>query len=351
MGLYKLKETKTLTFPYGSISLHKDDLMILPHSLPIDKQFNSPIENLFKHFNKDTNLNNKKILINRYGGIGDLLCILPAIYELKNKFPTCQVGIMASYSYLPLFYNFPSLIEGCVNNVVIYNSIKHFDYFINLDKVVENHEDKSMNIHDIYAEKLFVKINKNSINNVIKCNSINKSNIDIPRNGIGIQYKTNAIIRDYPLDHMIEVINMIHNERPNELIYLLGLPDDYINVNYIQSKTHGPVIANGCGTSKMNINETFDLISSLKAVIAPDSSMIHMAGLTNTPIIGLYGPFHPKTRIGYYNNAVGIYANPSCSLFNRHQPLAWCKWTSGESLCLKSINREAILKELFRIIQ
>lgn len=350
MGLYKLKETKTLTFPYGSVTLNEGALMVLPHSLPIDKTFNAPIETLYKNFDKNTNLNNKRILINRYGGIGDLLCMLPAIYELKVKYPTCQIGIMASYSYLPIFYNFPTLIEGCVNNVVMYNSIKHFDYFINFDKLIENYPDPNANIHDIYAENLYVKMNKNTIDNVVKINSITTNINDMMRNGIGIQYKSNAIIRDYPIENVISLINLIHLKRPNELIYLLGPPDDYINVNYIQSKTNGNVLVNGCGSSKMNINETFDLIGSLKAVIAPDSSMVHMAGMVNTPIIGLYGPFDSESRMKYYKNAIGIMLKTECSPCNRHQPLAWCKWTSGESLCLKQIEPDIIMSELSKIL-
>jgi ADP-heptose:LPS heptosyltransferase len=78
--------------------------------------------------------------------------------------------------------------------------------------------------------------------------------------------------------------------------------------------------------------------------------MIHMAGLTNTPIIGLYGPFDCETRMKYYNSAVGISSKVECSPCNRHQPLAWCKWTSGESLCLKQLEPNLIIQELFKLI-
>ena len=343
IGLYKVKETKTLNFPYGKITLHKDDVMILPHSLPIQKKHMNRIENIFKTEIKPTdNLFNKRILINRYGGIGDLLCILPAIYELKRQNPNCQFGMMSAYSYLPLFYNFPKLIEGCVNNIVLYNSIKHFDYYINLDKLVEDPKNYDKNIHDIFAEKLNVIVNNNSINKVIDGNKINQK--DFPRNGIGIQYKTNSLIRNYPIENIIKLINLIKEKYPNELIHLLGAPDDYINVNYIQAKTNGNVLVNGCDSSnKMNINESFDLISTLKLVISSDSSALHMAGLTNTPMIGLYGPFKGENRIKYYNNSVGINSKMECGPCNRHQPFNWCKWTGSYGKCLDNISPELIV--------
>lgn len=348
IGLYECQEDKQIQFPYGKVNFQKGMRMIMPHHLQIAKKYIAPIESLYNEYKEDTNLNDKKLLIHRYGGIGDLLCILPSIYELKKKYPRAEIAIMCSYTYMPIFYAFPDIINGGVNNIVIYDSIKQFDYFVSLESVVEKCEDPMKHIHDIYAEPLFINVDQTSVSNVVKSNKMLSSEID--RQGIGIQYSSNAFIRDYNIDNFCALINMIANKYPNEHIHLIGPPNDYLNANYIQSLTDGAVFVNGCGRQEMQLNETFEMVSTLKLVIAPDSSMVHCAGFCDTPVIGLYGPFPSNARISRYKNAIGIDGKTDCSPCSRHSPLNWCKWNSGQGICVNAISPDTIMESVDKIM-
>lgn len=344
-GIYNCLETKTIQFPYGQVDFKSGETLLMPHNIPIEKRKIKKLYDVFKPYpNENVDLNNKKILITRYGGVGDILCILPAIYELKRKFPSCIVGFMGSPSYIPVLTNFKDCVNGLSNVISTFDKIKMFDYILCLDNTIER-DLGYLPIHDLFAEYLNVKLTKSTMNDILLKN-IKLPNINIResnRHGIGIQYTSNAPLRNYNIEKIIEIINQLLNKYPNEEIHMLGTPDDFLTINYIQSKTNGRIIANGCGMQKMNLSETFDLVSTLKVVVAPDSSMIHFSGFNNTPCVGLYGPFPSDLRCSIYNHMIAIDAKSNCSPCMRHNPLSWCPYNSGEAECLNSIEPQMVV--------
>ncbi len=347
IGIYQILENKTISIGNNNILLQNKDVVFCPNNLQIKKKLINTVETDFKQFNENTDLNHKKVLIQRYGGIGDILCSIPAIYALKHKFPKVSIGYMCSPTYMPILKKFDNLIDGVSPTVVDYKDIKSFHHFISLEKTVEMVKDHNKHIHEIYANELFVNINKDMIQEIIK----NYNQPNIIRKGIGIQYKSNAYIRDYDLENIIIIINKLKEKYPNEPIYLLGKPDDYLNINYIQIKTDGRFISNGCGSYPLTYYQSFDLISKLKLVIAPDSSAVHMAGFNNTPIIGLYGPFTSISRISNYKNAYGIDGISSCQPCMRHHPTPWCIWNSGRCLNLDNIDPNDVFNLSCKILE
>jgi len=202
-------------------------------------------------------------------------------------------------------------------------------------------------MHDVYADIFDVKVDAITTDLVTSCNMAIGNN---PRKGVGIQYKSSSAIRDYDIDKLCDVINRVNDEL-GEPVYLLGQPNDYLSVNYIQSKTQGRVITNGCGQQELSLIQSMNLISQLKLVIAPDSAMIHMAGVCDTPSIGLYGPFHSDTRMAYYKDAVGINGAAICSPCNRHFPVEFCKHNMVSCLGLNNIPVDLIMEQVYKTIE
>jgi ADP-heptose:LPS heptosyltransferase len=69
-----------------------------------------------KEFTKDTDLNDKTLVINHTWGLGDILYLTPALYGLKKKFPR---------STLIFICRFPSILEG---NPYVDRVIHFLDY-------------------------------------------------------------------------------------------------------------------------------------------------------------------------------------------------------------------------------
>ena len=352
-AFFKTQDTIQLTPEFNSAIIVKDETVLLPISLFINSNtfsFVNNLENLFLPLKNDTNLHNKKLLIIRYGGIGDVISSLFAISELKNKYPTVKIGYLTSFKNIPILKNFPNLIDYFSQPIVKLSSLKQFDYVSCLDNTIENDEDsKILSLHEIFAKYLSVQISHNTINDIFKYNLLYalKSN----KLGIGIQYKSNAIIRNYDIDKTSELINLLTERFPSEPIVLLGPPNDYVPIEYLLSKNAKKgLIVNGCGFKKYDMAEIIEIVNNLKIVIGPDSSMIHIAGISNIPIIGLFGSFPSNLRLKHYNNAIGIDGVTNCSPCFKHNPQAFCKANNGMGICLNSISPQLIMDNIQQIL-
>jgi len=345
-AVYKLTETVQLPQHLGGSVLIKGMNVVMPIGVA-SNDVGIPIKTLDQCFTpvaKNTNLSNKKVLIIRNGGIGDILASLFGIVELKRQYQNIHIGYLAEFKNLQFINGFPNVIDFPAVNVIPYDKIKHFTHMVYLEDLVETRND--LNIQDLFAEQMNVKLYPATLNVLHKYFCPTK----FERNGIGIQYRSNAIIRNYNLNNIIELINKLNTLYPDKPIHLLGPPNDYLNVNYIQVNTSANLHVNGCGGKETTIMDSFGLVQKLDMVICVDSSIAHIAGLTDTPLIGLFGPFHSSKRLSHYNNTIGINGKTECSPCNRHDPQSFCKFNNGEGLCLNSITPDLIIENVRKLI-
>lgn len=61
-----------------------------------------------------------------------------------------------------------------------------------------------------------------------------------------------------------------------------------------------------------NLRELWALARHAKAVISPDSMMVHVAGMWGVPCVGLWGVMAPDRRIRYYKNHHPIFHPENC---------------------------------------
>lgn len=345
-AVYQMNDTAQMPTKLGGALLLKGTRALLPRSLAqADITSNATaLEDLFIKVQPGMDLTNKNVLIIRNGGIGDILASLFGIVELKRKFKNIHIGYLAEYKNLQFIDGFKGIIDFPAVNTIPYDKLKHFTHMVYLDDLVETRNDLS--VHDLFAEAMNVKIYPATLDTLHKYFNISK----FERNGIGIQYRSNAVIRNYNFDHVVRLINLITEKYPGMPIHLLGVPDDFLFVNYAQVNSDAKIHANGCGFPSYSVLDAFNIIQRLQVVVACDSSMTHIAGLCDTPLIGLFGPFHSDKRLLYYNNTVGINGKTQCSPCNRHDPQSFCPYTNGEGVCLNSITPELIMENIDKLI-
>ena len=342
---YKATEMGRTATPYGEVIVPKNDIILAPENLEIKKKLYSTIENEFKRLTTKSNLNNSSLLIIRYGGIGDIIATLFGIYELKKKYQNLQIGFMASPSYSSILTLFPMLIDKIYAPVSNIHDLKKYKYICVLDDVLETDSDSSIvPIQDIYAKHMGIT----SLNTKQLLSNLDDNN----RQHIGIQYKCDVPLRNYNIEKTIDIINLLLDKYTEDNIYLLGKSDDFQTINYIYSKVkhNKRLIANGCGYKEQTLLELAVIIQNLKIVIGPDSGFLHIAGITKTPIVGLFGPFPSKLRLSYYTNAIGIDAHSNCAPCFRHFPINFCKFNCGESECLNTITPQQVITAVNELI-
>ncbi len=264
-------------------------------------------------------LQDKSLLIIREGGAGDLLFTTPTIRHLKEKFPTCKIGLACSPVYHSLFQHNP-LFEEISHHMLPIEIFNRYDYFVTFEGIVEsdmNVAATSVNAYDLFAEKFSVDFNTvtNKLPSVIVdedtiafWDSVLPTSLAMSKK-IGFQMRASSPIRSLPPIINAEIIQKLVEE--GYTVFLIDSKQQRIDVDKFIGKfgfNKGQVI------NTANFSDNFErmagIISKMDLIIGPDSSGLHIAAAFDIPIIGLYGPFRSALRIAHYNNAVGIDVMP-----------------------------------------
>jgi ADP-heptose:LPS heptosyltransferase len=135
--------------------------------------------------------------------------------------------------------------------------------------------------------------------------------------------------------------NLIYNitKSLNFPIILVGSKDDLKSFTRIRFSSR---VYNGIG--KFNLNEVFYLLENSTFCIAPDSSIMHLASLTNTYLVGIMGNALEETFGPIFStNNIILSKNPICSPCSKNI----CKKYNGYS-CVQNITTIEIVDAVYK---
>lgn len=301
----KLKENEDYVVPDGLVA--KLEEQGYADSIFSNKEFYEILGH--KIYNKE-DLTNKSLLSFRNGGIGDLMFQLPAVRELKEKYPSFKFYLCCSSHYKLLFEGIP-YIDGLVELPLSLDYLKQFDYFVNFENLIENNDDAEIvDAYELHARKFFIEpknyrpelvVNKNIEKEVLKDLQPYKDKIKII-----ISFAASATLRSVnPLFYkkMIELLN-----QRNDLIFFIsgsGGQSESID-KFINSLANKRICKNVAKIYGKNIQQTMALIKNSHCVVGPDSGLLHIAGGLSIPLVGIFGAFPPSLRLKYYKNGIGL---------------------------------------------
>jgi len=106
-------------------------------------------------------------------------------------------------------------------------------------------------------------------------------------------------------------------------------------------------------TALNNVRLFVSVIGAANVVVGPDSSALHIAAAFETPAVGLWGPFEPKSRTQYYPRQVHLHHPdlcPEAPCFNYLPELPAMKCPNGAAQrhceCYEGIETEEIFEAL-----
>lgn len=311
---------------------------------------------IFTYLNIKTNNNflkkNTKLLVVRRGGIGDILFVSAILKHIKDQNPSIRITFMADSSNQLVTQSIPAIDRTariswrCIGELLFNNRI------VFLDNKLEHHPDaKKLNIYDLIGEKFFGVYLENQekrpyffidgnrtdffskkLDQLSKTKSIR----------IGVQLQANSPVRTPNLETWSNIILSIASAIPNSFFYILieskntwAYTELYKLINTKDTDIASRII--NLGNFLKNTSDLFSAIANFDLVVAPDSSVIHIAAGLKIPAIGLYGPFPSALRIAYYENCIGVDA---------HYPCTPC-FTHGHLPCLAAQNNNAIESPCF----
>ena len=298
-------------------------------------------------------LNNKSLFCFRSGGIGDLIFMLGGIKNLKAKYPTCKITVGSSPKNLSIFYN-NAFIDKTCSIPYPYTIAENADYHLHFENIIEeNSLAEKINAYDLFLKAFYLEpknISTNSkvpeifinednskkINDFLKSKSVTGDDLVV-----GYQLVTSSIIRDYPIKHARKLLKILADKKYKVLLLGHGAS----GYHYIEELGLNDENLIDCTRISEELHDFFALVQNCNAVIGGDSSMLHLAGSFNIPLLGLFGAFDSDLRLKYYKNAVAINGKPICAPCFAHGNLPCRNRTKNDfSACMELIQPEKILE-------
>ncbi len=151
----------------------------------------------------------------------------------------------------------------------------------------------------------------------------------------------------YPLDKMLQVLKILTRQHPQSRIFLFGRGQQEENIFQEWTKLIPQAIF--VGNEVENIYQELILMSHLDAMVSMDSANMHMASLTATPVVSIWGATHPMAGfMGWrqeLKNAVQVdLPCRPCSIYGNKS----CK--RGDYACLNQIQPEQIVEKINRLL-
>jgi heptosyltransferase-2 len=148
------------------------------------------------------------------------------------------------------------------------------------------------------------------------------------------------ILRRWPIENYVKLAQDLVS-RGWEVV-ILGGPED----SWVQHYFHNLPVTDGIG--KFSLPEVVRACDACDAVITHDTGPLHLAGLSETCLIGIFGPTDPATRVPRRPYSVGIWGGQgfACRPCYDGRDFAPCKFNG----CMHQVTPELVLRELDRLL-
>lgn len=152
--------------------------------------------------------------------------------------------------------------------------------------------------------------------------------------------------RNWPIKKWNELIKKLLNESDSTIL-LVGGNTDVKQSKKIVEGIYSPRLINLAG--KTTIPELMNYISQAKVFVSSDSGPAHLATLTKTPIVVLFGPETPSRFSPVGKRVSVLYRSLACSpcVSPENQLRSPCK----NNRCMKKIMVDEVLHEIRRVIK
>jgi len=289
----------------------------------------------------------KKLLVIRYGGIGDIMWVLPAIQELKNRF-----GVIVRFACFEkdreLFYESDLVDDVITTHYPTVNDVKWADYVLDFFDTVEGigtDEAKVRNPVDINAEIIGYKIKEPVFK--ININAIEERRAKNILISLGI--KPDDKIIGFPLTassphrtwyKQAELIKMLLDYDKKIKIIVFGKENVDLLVTKIRDIKSDRILDLSNTTS---LREFISLLNECNVVMSNDTSAVHLSAGLGKSVVAIYSTVPAYTRTSHYPTVAGIEVKKECSpcyKLSEHCP-------NIES-CLATINVEEVFNEIIK---
>lgn len=292
------------------------------------------------------------LLTRAMGGIGDFLMMTPGLHALKRKHPREEIHVAVPRRYAPLFEGNPDVKVVDIEDV----SLSHLTYrkWLNFSdcpatriEALTSPRVKRSRV-DIFARAMGIrcyrfwtmdKRPRYFVSDGEKSFAAWFWNVHqlAGRPVIAVQLHAEEVYRNYP--HMQRLVRELAKKR-TVLLFDSEIIDGFDLPNVIKVDT-------------LPMRQAFALVSRCDAVVAPDSSFVHLAAALDLPCVALYGPIDGTVRTAHYPNCIYLDVRDrlGCVPCWRNDQIP-CKLTGlRNSVCLHEIAVRDIIQTLDNVLE
>jgi len=149
------------------------------------------------------------------------------------------------------------------------------------------------------------------------------------------------ILRRWPIERYVTLARQLL-DRGWEVVLLGGLEDTWVKPHFDHLK-----VTDCIGT--FSLPQVICACDACDAVISHDTGPLHIAGLSDTCLVGVFGPTDPATRVPRRPNVVGIWGGQgfACRPCYDGRDFAPCQFNG----CMHQVTTELVLRELDRLLK
>lgn len=251
----------------------------------------------------------KKILLVRAGGFGDLVLLTPVLREIKRRWPTCILQVSTMGHYAPVLAMLP-----CVDAIVPYPVPAEVAAECAATIFYENAIERNPRAEVLHATELFAEIAGLPAPADLKPEYRVKPSEAIwaqeayPRiNGtrrVCVQVGASAALRVYPQKQMGAAVGALL-KRGWE-VFLLGAQGE------IKLPDGSRTGLRNLSLAGLTFRQSCAVISQADCLLGGDSAMVHIAGALDVPAVALYGPFLATLRTAHSPSVHAIQGKAGC---------------------------------------
>lgn len=289
----------------------------------------------------------KKLLVIRYGGIGDILWTLPAIKELKDRYDV-KVRFACFEKDRELFYESDLVDEVITTHYPTVKDVEWADYVLDFFDTVEGvgtDEAKVKNPIDISAAITGYKLKEKVYKIKVSIAEERKAKSKLAMHGV----KKGDKVIGFPLTassphrtwyKQPELIKMLLEYDKTIKIVLLGKENVDLLVSKIKEAKSDRIIDL---TNKTSLREYIAMLNECNVIMSNDSSAVHLSAGLGKNVVAVYSTVPAHTRVSNYPTAVGLEVKMSCAPCYKLSE----NCPNAES-CLSTINVEEVFNEVIK---
>lgn len=335
-------------------------------------------------------MKDKRILLTRLGGIGDVIHTLPLVKYLRKKYPTSSIEYLTSSSvadllegycpYINKVWRFDKTNKRKICSDIL-NEANKIDYFFNLHNSLSFY---FVNLFFIRANKFFQYRKDNSVHAVINFARTYDPLISVfeleSKTLVGVESAT--LLKKYNLQEnryicLVPGVGKSRMHRAWTFEYWLSLAKKFLFVESdfkvvflggedekkifekwvaLSRAVDGPQNDNSIPGFKdravnligeLSLVDTTKIISKSDKIISCDTGLLHVASALSKKVIGLYGPTLPK-RTGPFTSDYQVLVAKDCKCIGGLWDLKKCKMTKlSKGFCMDSLSVDNVLSNVY----